>query len=350
MTKPKVIFRADGNSQMGLGHVIRSLALAEMLSTDFECYFAIRNPLPSLREQILSVCKAIRELPETVDHLSEARFLAKEVLAGDEIVVLDGYHFQTEYQRIIKEAGNKLVCIDDIHAYHFISDIVINHAPGLSKATYSVENYCELCLGLDYSLLRQPFIEASKTSRTIQSIDNIFICLGGSDPNNLTSQILFELIHNFHFSGYMIVTGAANNNLNQLTQIKRAHPDRRITILHNLNPYQMIETLAQCDLAVVPSSTILLEAVATRIPTISGYYVNNQIDIYKGFLQLGMIIGIENMNNPKSITKGITEIIKPQAFSTILRNQKKFNPEVSKNKLLNEFENLAYASRTGFSR
>ena len=36
--KPKIYFRADGNSRMGLGHVIRSLALAEMLRDDSRRY------------------------------------------------------------------------------------------------------------------------------------------------------------------------------------------------------------------------------------------------------------------------------------------------------------------------
>ena len=40
--KPKIYIRADGNSGIGLGHVIRSLALAEMLKEDFNCIFATR--------------------------------------------------------------------------------------------------------------------------------------------------------------------------------------------------------------------------------------------------------------------------------------------------------------------
>ena len=41
--KQRVYFRADGHAKMGLGHVIRSLALAEMLKEDFDCYFIIRS-------------------------------------------------------------------------------------------------------------------------------------------------------------------------------------------------------------------------------------------------------------------------------------------------------------------
>ena len=42
------------------------------------------------------------------------------------IVVLDGYHFDTNYQTKIKQKGCKLVCIDDLHDKHFVADIIIH--------------------------------------------------------------------------------------------------------------------------------------------------------------------------------------------------------------------------------
>jgi spore coat polysaccharide biosynthesis predicted glycosyltransferase SpsG len=52
----KVILRADGNSEIGLGHVYRSLALAEMLNEDFETVFLIKKPLKELKRTILQTC------------------------------------------------------------------------------------------------------------------------------------------------------------------------------------------------------------------------------------------------------------------------------------------------------
>ena len=43
MIKKKVVLRADGNSKIGLGHVYRLLALAEMLKEDFECVLAMND-------------------------------------------------------------------------------------------------------------------------------------------------------------------------------------------------------------------------------------------------------------------------------------------------------------------
>ena len=42
----------------------------------------------------------------------EEEFLDK--LSGDSLVVVDGYHFNTAYQKRIKAIGSKLICIDDL--------------------------------------------------------------------------------------------------------------------------------------------------------------------------------------------------------------------------------------------
>jgi UDP-2,4-diacetamido-2,4,6-trideoxy-beta-L-altropyranose hydrolase len=93
--KRRVIFRADGNSRIGLGHVARSLALAHMLRGEFECVFAVQSPTKELKEQILQVCSGIISLPLCLP--SEERFVHElaAYISKDEIVVLDGYDFGT---------------------------------------------------------------------------------------------------------------------------------------------------------------------------------------------------------------------------------------------------------------
>ena len=67
----RIIFRADGNSDIGLGHVIRSLALVEMLKDNFECVFAIQEPVNALVRQIEAVCAELIILPldKTDEHM-----------------------------------------------------------------------------------------------------------------------------------------------------------------------------------------------------------------------------------------------------------------------------------------
>ena len=188
--KRKILFRADGNSSIGLGHVYRSLALASILNLEFECHFAIVEPEEVLKTMIQRVCPVCIELPPLNSCKKEAQFIVNTYLANYDIVITDHYKVNTEYQSIIKTGNCKLVCIDDIYAYHFVADAVINHAPGLRQSNYSIEDYTKLYLGLDYSLLREEFYQAAMAKRHIESIDNLFICLGGADTHNLTLKIL----------------------------------------------------------------------------------------------------------------------------------------------------------------
>src|SRR6266496_4037655 len=138
--RKKVIIRADGNSSIGLGHVVRCCALADVLKDNFDCYFYIRKPSQSIVEEIKQYCISVFEMDETISYEQEAVTWSKE-LQGNEIVVLDGYNFDTTYQQKIKSKGCKLVCIDDIYAYYFVADAVINHAPGILKVLDQVSRY-----------------------------------------------------------------------------------------------------------------------------------------------------------------------------------------------------------------
>ncbi|MCB9283035.1 MAG: UDP-2,4-diacetamido-2,4,6-trideoxy-beta-L-altropyranose hydrolase [Lewinellaceae bacterium] len=285
---PKVIFRADGNSTIGLGHVIRSLALAEMLSSEFECHFVIRNPLPSLREQIQSVCQTIRELPEADDDIAEAHFWANEVLSGEEIVVLDGYHFQTEYQEIIKGRGNKLVCIDDIPSYHFIADAIINHAGGLNPADYSAEHYTRFYLGPEYALLRAPFRKAAQHQTYSNKKDKyLLICLGGADPGNNTVEILQKCEQITHIKKCLVVVGAAYRHIDALKQFaKKSSLDLEIT--QGLSGEDFRNLMMRSNMAITAPSTIAYEYLCVGGTLFLIKTADNQEQLFKFLTEEGL--------------------------------------------------------------
>ena len=65
----KIIFRADGNSEIGLGHIMRCLALAEMLEGDFDMSFAIQNPDEKIEKLIHETgINIVIKLPQVSDY------------------------------------------------------------------------------------------------------------------------------------------------------------------------------------------------------------------------------------------------------------------------------------------
>lgn len=289
--KRKVFFRADGNGKIGLGHVIRSCAMADMLKGEFECHFFIRNPLPSLRQEILQTCPFINELPDDVDYITEAENWQKS-LTGNEIVILDGYHFDTDYQKIIKTTVHKLVCIDDIHAYHFVADAVINHAEGLSCHDYSAEPYTDFFLGTKYAILRKEFL-SSANIREEDRKEDIFISLGGADINNDTIKVL-ELLEKkmVHQKCHIVIGAAYQHELSLLAFLKETRLD--ISIHKNLSATDMLELMKMCRFGICPPSSVSYEYLTVGGELYLHMTADNQKDINKFFLNARLAFSLED--------------------------------------------------------
>ncbi|MCS6796530.1 MAG: hypothetical protein NZ516_11295, partial [Raineya sp.] len=196
------------------------------------------------------------------------------ILTGKEIVVLDGYNFQTEYQKIIKNTGVKLVCIDDLHAWHFVADVVINHAGGVKETDYSCEPYTKLCLGLEYALLRKPFLEAAQQERTIEKIENACICFGGSDPHNFTEKALQACLEAKIFKEIHVVVGSAYPYFEQIKNL--TNHEKNIFLYQNLNAQDLCSVMQKCHLGIVPASSVAYECLAVGMYLVVGWYDEKQ--------------------------------------------------------------------------
>lgn len=278
MDYPKIIFRTDGNSEIGLGHLMRCLALSQMLKEHFSTIVFF------LKEPDGSICNIIRkEGFQVVSIIEEEEFLKS--LSGEEIVVLDGYHFNTSFQQRVKAVGSLLVCIDDLHDKHFVADILINQAPGVKLEEYAAETYTRYLLGTNYALLRPKFLKQANALRIIPALESVLICFGGSDIKNLTQKALENVVQFDSFKKIIVITGVGYKFGRELSAFISDH-NGGIVHLHGIDEENMINCLLSVQLAIIPASGILFEVIACKTPAISGYYIDNQRDIYKGFRAL----------------------------------------------------------------
>lgn len=291
-----VLFRADGNSQIGLGHVYRCLAVAARLSQDFNCYLAIRNPSIELKNSITGTATLI-ELDEYETYLEEANALVDIATSYDvRIITLDGYYFNTAYQKVIKEKSKAvLISIDDDQPFHYLSDIVINHAAGIDARKFSKAEYTKLFIGYDYLLLRKEFIKRLYKEKKISAIHSILICFGGADPGDFTSKTIECLLNEKSFSRITIVIGSAYNKTDDLKKMILGHAHIRME--SNLNEKEMSELMFGSDLAIIPASTISLEAFACKMVIITGITADNQRHIYEGLIKEDTVYGIGDFNS-----------------------------------------------------
>jgi len=275
--KPRIIFRVDGNSQIGLGHLVRSMALAHMIQSHFRCFFATQQPDPEIVVLLQSQDLEIITLPKTDQYEAEAYALRDNILQTGDIVVLDGYSFATSYQAILKQKIIKLVCIDDIFTYHFVADVIINHAPGITADLYATEPYTSFCLGPEYALLREPFLRSSFPKPVVSSTPtSIFVCFGGADAFNLTLAITQALTQIPTVKEIHIVIGSSYKFASTLINLKKARNNQRINIYQNLDAESLRKVIDQCLAAICPASSVLMEVLSCRLKTLTGFYVENQ--------------------------------------------------------------------------
>ncbi|KAA9345812.1 UDP-2,4-diacetamido-2,4,6-trideoxy-beta-L-altropyranose hydrolase [Adhaeribacter soli] len=345
MAKPRLFFRADGNSKIGLGHVIRSLALAELLQADFECTFAIQQPSEALLNQLQSVCKPIEKLAATENEnqlLAEAETISNS-FSGQEIIVLDGYQFSTGYQQILKAKGNILVCLDDLHDRYFVADAIINIAGGLKKEAYSVAPYTKLCLGPAYALLRKPFREAQKTLvKPGRKEPKMLLCFGGADPENYTlkyAQKLHEIKPELRLE---IVTGSAYQNSESLQKFISGNP--YAFWRKNLDAEAMAELMAECAVALCSASSVAYEYCAVNGMLFVEKTAENQADLYRYLIT-------ENLALPaEKIHEVLTGSGSKHLAKTLIRKQQEiFNGQAETN-LQNLFSGLALQAGLRFRK
>src|SRR5690606_24270409 len=128
-------------------------------------------------------------------------------------------------------------------------------------------------------LLRPAFLEAAKTQRHIDRIETVLICFGGADSKNLTQQTLETVLKYKEFKKVIVITGSAYLFKEQLDITVKS--DERAKHYHSVGEQEMAGFLLKSDLAIVPASGILLEALACGCRVISGMYADNQKFLYE---------------------------------------------------------------------
>ena len=317
MNNQKIIIRVDGNSSIGLGHIYRGIALAEMLKEDFEVQFILKSS---------STLTPVKEtgfdyliLMENVSTQDEPQWF-HENIPKESIIILDGYEFNSAYQKAIKNFGFKLVYIDDLVKEHMYADLVINHSPGIKPEDYSAEPYTRFALGLKYAILRPAFLEAAKQKRVIDKIDTAFVCFGGSDIYDLTLKAAKALLQIDQIKKINVVVGAAYRHKEIYTlQEKHAY----VNIFKNLSEKEMLGVMKESNVAVVPSSSILYEVLAVKMPVVSGHYIDNQQQIFSGFKKLGVFEGVRDFkeNTKDQLVKTLSKVIQKNNLKKYINKQ-----------------------------
>jgi len=291
----KLLFiRADANTRMGTGHLMRCLALAQAWKVrGGQATFITACESDGLRQRLsdegFQVITLVRSYPEPTDWETTSQVLAEH---SDAWVVLDGYHFGLAYQRQIKEAGHRLLVIDDTaHVDHYYADVVLNQNINAEWLHYSREPYTRLLLGTRYVLLRSEFLAWQEWQRAIPKVARkVLVTLGGGDPDNQTLKVI-QALQQVDVNGLeaVVVVGSSNPHFREL-QSAVCNSQFAIRLVQNVT--NMPELMAWADVAVSAGGGTCWEMAFMGLPSVILMLAENQRGIAEGLDTLGTALNL----------------------------------------------------------
>jgi UDP-2,4-diacetamido-2,4,6-trideoxy-beta-L-altropyranose hydrolase len=274
-----LLVRADAGVRMGTGHVMRCLALAQAWQDGGgRAVYTMAASSPGVVERLRSENIEVQTLAVEPGGAADAAATAAIAAAlHSDWIVVDGYHFDSDYQRILKLSAQRLLVLDDFGGLpRYTADIVLNQDPIADEHLYANRAAeTQLLLGTEYTFLRREFRRLPRPHRKFPSIARkLLVTLGGSDPDNVTEKVI-QSLDGAAVDGLevIVLVGPSNPHGSSLEQAARTCRTS-IRLLHN--PPDIPELMTECDLAVVAGGSTLWELAYFYVPSLALILAENQ--------------------------------------------------------------------------
>ncbi len=255
--------RADGGTQIGMGHIMRTLVLAN----EFLKYKS---------NEVFYICLEGDKYQKGIEEILNEGFHIKFIKEGNsfinlktiyaELLITDSYNISEEYFDVTKKIFSKTAYVDDMNLHYFNVDFLINQNIGAEELDYKVNKDTKLMLGATYTMLREEFRNISQ-KHIKEKVSNIMITVGGSDPYHVTERLLSyvkDLNYNFH-----VVVGPSFCNIQKL----KIFESKNIKFYYNADMYTLMK---QSDMAISGCGSTLYELALCGVPTIGIVIAGNQ--------------------------------------------------------------------------
>lgn len=342
-----IVFRVDASTQIGSGHVMRCLTLADTLARSGDrCYFICRQHEGNMLNLIETKGYRVLSLPapnklksyrsKNVEHaewlgvdinidiqetLSALKAINEPVI---DWIVVDHYAIDSEWEEQLSPYCNGLMVIDDLANRNHYCNILLDQNP-LVKIH---EKYNELCLqetlmllGPTYTLLSPDFLDAylNRVDFLQNSISSkngeIIIFMGASDQEGLTLKILKSLEKDSYTERLHVLVGLINNNQHTISQFCQ-QKDIKCTINHE----NTAELLVKSAMGIVACGKFAVELQALDIPCLLVPLSEIQEHVAKYFVNYGnakIITRNSLLNNKLFLASAIELFMQEQPISKV---------------------------------
>lgn len=294
-------FRVDASLEIGNGHVMRCLTLAQKLraSVNGICIFLCKDLAGNLIDEIKkngfqTFCltqfnQNILTKKEPAWEDDAAQTIAYIEKIKPKWLIVDHYDIDSAWELKLYPYCSNLMVIDDLANRQHYCDLLLDQNLGRKSLDYKnlLIKETSLLIGPQYALLRDEF-----QSQRIFSINRkrelkkILISVGGVDKENITKQILNSL-NSCNLPNNIEITVILGENCPWIKQIIEISKEMKWKTTTIINCKNMAEELALTDLAIGAAGTTSWERCCLGVPSIIFCTADNQRMIAKYLEEIG---------------------------------------------------------------
>jgi UDP-2,4-diacetamido-2,4,6-trideoxy-beta-L-altropyranose hydrolase len=305
----RIAFRCDASVEIGSGHLMRCLTLADALKRrGAECVF-LAAPSPMIGQALIEARgHRFRPLavgqqgavPSSADDLAHAHWLpwgweadaaavASALPETMDWMVVDHYALDHRWEARLRTKASRIMVIDDLADRHHDCDLLLDHnVSNLWDERYDglVPLHCQRMLGPAHALINPAFATARRNREAAGPVMRLLLFVTAGDPLNLTAQLIRQLSAE-KWSGLTldVVTGAVNSHLAELQALCAARPG---TALH-VDTAGMPLLCARADIAIGAAGGAALERSASALPSLTLVLAENQRHGAEALAALGAV-------------------------------------------------------------
>lgn len=281
--------RADGNTEIGMGHVMRCLSVAEA-AAELDC---LQPPVFVTAD---AGCRAMIEdrgfraivlNTDFRDMMSELPQLAQLFDRKSDVLLVDSYQAGAEYYRALRRLV-KVACFEDMGEACPV-DLLINYniyAPQLAQTYKGAPADCapaKILLGAAYMPLRKAF-QKPAAYQVRDKVTDVMITTGGSDPYFATAAIADALCADKMIAEQGIHLHLVSGPFNQFADaLRRRYPrqaDQGETAAVRVTVHECVadmrSLILQSDVVISAAGSTIYEVSSAGVPMIVFYFAENQ--------------------------------------------------------------------------
>lgn len=305
---PAVLMRFDAGMGIGLGHLVRSLAVAvELINRGCAVTVATRTTSPEFLARITDVGAGIlplqpgferamlgREAWDSRRQLEDAeQVVAHAPPGGWDAVVVDHYCLSDPWETSLRGCTRRIIAIDDLANRTHAVDVLVdqNWYGEQSAGRYMalVEPGTTMLLGPRFALLHNAYRDYRVRRASVRNPpQRVLVNFGGTDAAGQTAQALRALRH-FPALDVTVVLGTESAVSPEVSEAIEASGAQLRTALPHL-----AEVLSSADLAIGASGTATWERICLAVPALVTTVSAAHSGVTRAFAESGMLTWLGN--------------------------------------------------------